>query len=81
MTENKLQKWRDMKEAELKPTDIIPWCSKDYTLEKSRRECPLGGCWKYRCYDSKLNASWHEEKEAYDRDRWAKKLTQEKEKQ
>ncbi|MDD2778030.1 MAG: hypothetical protein PHI16_03955 [Methanocellales archaeon] len=50
------------------PTDpdaIIPWCTLGYTVKESKEKCPFGGCWKYRCFDSKLNASWHADKEAH----------------
>lgn len=53
---------------EPEPTDPeakIPWCKLGYTVKDSKEKCPLGGCWKYRCYDSKLNASWHERREKH----------------
>jgi hypothetical protein len=64
MTEAELQAMRDMKE----PTDpdaVIPWCGEGKTVAQSKKDCPLGGCWKYRCYSSKLNASWHVAKEKH----------------
>lgn len=67
-----LQKLKEMPE----PTDPeakIPWCIHGYTVKQSKEKCPLGGCWKYRCRDSMLNAQWHKEKEKWDEERYGRK--------
>jgi len=62
------QEMKAFDEDQLKSSDKIPWCNLGYTLAESKEKCLLGGCWKYRCVDSKLNASWHE-----DREKWREK--------
>jgi hypothetical protein len=66
-----LEKLKKMDE----PTDpkaIIPWCNKGYTVEKSKKECPVGGCWKYRCFDSKLHGQWSEERTKWRKERYGR---------
>jgi len=64
---------KDVDEDQLKPNDKIPWCILGYTLAESKEKCPLGGCWKYRCRDSKLNAEWHEGREKWREKRYGKR--------
>jgi len=66
------QEMKDFDEDRLKPTDKIPWCNLGYTLAESKERCPLGGCWKYRCFDSKLNAGWHQDREKWREKRYGK---------
>ena len=47
----------------------IEWCTRGYTEKEAKEKCPLGGCWKYRCTDSKLNAKWHEDREKWREER------------
>jgi hypothetical protein len=50
----------------------IEWCKLGYTEQESKKKCPFGGCWKYRCINSTLNAKWHE-----DREKWRKQRREE----
>lgn len=60
----------DEMKAMPEPTDPdakIPWCNKGYTVAESKEKCFIG-CWKYRCFSSKLHDQWSE-----DRAKWRKK--------
>lgn len=52
-------------EDKLQPNDKIPYCLKEYTLAESKKKCPLGGCWKFRCFDSLLHGEWSAKREVW----------------
>jgi len=64
MNTEELENLKKMEEP-TEPNAKIPWCSLGYTVQQSKEKCPLGGCWKYRCMDSLLNAGWHKKREAW----------------
>lgn len=72
MSEIELEKLRQMEEPK-EPEAKIPWCNLGYTVKESKEKCPFGGCWKYRCFNSKLNASWHEAKEKHYAEKFGRK--------
>lgn len=52
-----LEKLKKMEEP-TNPNAKIPWCNLGYTVQQSKEKCPLEGCWKFRCFNSKLHNEW-----------------------
>lgn len=65
MTELTLEEMKQLSEDSLEDEDKLPWCNEGKTKAQAKQDCPLGGCWKYRCRSSKLNAEWHEQREEH----------------
>lgn len=64
-----LEKLKEMEEP-TDPNAKIPWCNLGYTVQESKEKCPLGGCWKFRCFNSKLHDEWGKGREEWRKKRY-----------
>lgn len=67
-----MKRIEDINEDDLRDDDVIPYCKLGYTKQEAREKCSSGGCWKYRCYNSKLHDDWSKKRAEWRDKRYSK---------